>query len=101
LGFAGQELLAGKLVLQLDRAGIAVSAGSACNAHHADKPSGALLAMGFDAERARGLVRITLGRFNTEAEVERFLEILPRLLAELDPETDWTTSSQLAGAAVI
>ena len=101
LGFAGQELLAGKLVQHLDRAGVAVSAGSACNAHHADKPSAALLAMGFDPDRARGLVRITLGRFNTEAEVDRFLEILPRLVAGLNPDLDWTTSPQLAGPAMI
>jgi cysteine desulfurase len=97
LGFAGQEILAGRLVHHLDKAGVAVSAGSACNAHHADKPSGVLLAMGFDAERARGLLRITLGRFNTEAEVDRFLQILPGLVAELNPDLDWTTSPQLAG----
>lgn len=97
LGFAGQEVLAGRLVQHLDKAGVAVSAGSACNAHHADKPSHVLLAMGFDAERARGLVRITLGRFNTEAEVNRFLEILPALVAQLNPDLDWTTSPQLAG----
>lgn len=101
LGFAGQEVLAGRLVQHLDKAGIAVSAGSACNAHHADKPSHVLLAMGYDAERARGLVRITLGRFNTEAEVDRFLEILPRLVAELNPDLDWTTSPQLAGPVPI
>ena len=97
LGFAGQELLAGKLVQLLDKADIAVSAGSACNAHHADKPSHVLLAMGYDATRARGLVRITLGRFNTEAEVNRFLDILPRLVTELNPDLDWTTSPHLAG----
>jgi cysteine desulfurase len=97
LGFAGQEVLAGRLVQLLDKAGVAVSAGSACNAHHADKPSHVLLAMGYDAERARGLVRITLGRFNTEAEVDRFLEILTRLVEELNPDLDWTTSPQLAG----
>jgi cysteine desulfurase len=97
LAFAGQEVVAGKLVEHLDRAGIAVSAGSACNAHHGDKPSPVLLAMGFDPERARGLVRVTLGRFNTEAEVDRFLEILPGLVAKLDPATDWTTSPRLAG----
>jgi len=97
LGFAGQEVLAGRLVQLLDKAGVAVSAGSACNAHHADKPSHVLLAMGYDSERARGLVRITLGRFNTEAEVDRFLEILTRLVEELNPNLDWTTSPQLAG----
>lgn len=97
LGFAGQEVLAGRLVQHLDKADVAVSAGSACNAHHADKPSHVLLAMGYDSERARGLVRITLGRFNTEAEVNRFLEILPALVAQLNPDLDWTTSPQLAG----
>ena len=97
LGFAGQEVLAGRLVESLNKAGIAVSAGSACNAHHADKPSHVLLAMGFDSERARGLIRITLGRFNSDAEVDRFLEILPGLVAELNPDLDWTTSPQLAG----
>jgi len=97
LAFAGQEVLAGRLVQLLDRAGVAVSAGSACNAHHADKPSHVLLAMGYDAERARGLVRITLGRFNTETEVDRFLEILTGLVEELNPDLDWTTSPQLAG----
>jgi cysteine desulfurase len=97
IGFAGQEVLAGRLVQHLDKAGVAVSAGSACNAHHADRPSGVLLAMGFDPHRARGLVRITLGRFNSEAEVDRFLEILLALVAELNPDTDWTTSPQLAG----
>jgi cysteine desulfurase len=97
LGIAGQEILAGRLVQHLDKAGIAVSAGSACNAHHADKPSGVLLAMGFDPERARGLVRVTLGRFNTEAEVNRFLEILQKFIAEMNPDLDWTTSPQLAG----
>ena len=100
LGFAGQELLAGKLVQLLDKAGIAVSTGSACNAHHADKPSHVLLAMGYDSERARGLVRITLGRFNTEAEVDRFVEMLTTLVDDLNPALDWTTSPQLAGSAL-
>jgi cysteine desulfurase len=84
LGFAGQESEAGKLVQALDEAGVAVSAGSACNAHHAGDPSNVLLAMGFDSDRARGLVRVTLGRFNTHEEVDRFLEILRRSLATLD-----------------
>jgi cysteine desulfurase len=84
LGFAGQESEAGKLVQALDVAGVAVSAGSACNAHHAGDPSNVLLAMGFDSERARGLVRVTLGRFNTHEEVDQFLEVLRRIVATLD-----------------
>jgi cysteine sulfinate desulfinase/cysteine desulfurase-like protein len=39
--------------------------------------------MGYDDERARGLLRVSLGRFNTQQEVDRFLEILPRAVATL------------------
>ena len=41
--------------------------------------------MGFDPFRARGSLRVTLGRFNTAAEVERFIEILPGLVGGLRP----------------
>ncbi len=85
LGFAGQEGEAIKLLLALDEAGIAVSTGSACSAHHAAEPSYNLLAMGFDPIRARGSLRVTLGRFNTEAEVLRFLQVLPEVAASLRP----------------
>jgi len=86
-GFRGWERELGKHLAALDRAGIAVSAGSACSAHHSGEPSGVLLAMGYDAERARGLLRLSLGRFNTQAEIDRFLEILPRAITTLT-ETD-------------
>jgi cysteine desulfurase len=87
LGLAGLEGEAIKLLLALDEAGVAVSSGSACSAHHAGEPSQLLIAMGFDPVRARGSLRITLGRFNTEQEMERFLEILPRAVASLRPMT--------------
>ena len=86
-GFRGRERELGKLLAALDRDGIAVSAGSACSAHHSGEPSGVLLAMGYDAERARGLLRLTLGRFNTQEEIDRFLEILPGAVSTLT-ETD-------------
>ena len=85
LGFLGQECEIGRLLLALDEAGIEVSAGSACSAHHIGTPSHVLVAMGFDPERAQGLLRVTLGRFNTAQEVDRFLEVLPRAVAELPP----------------
>jgi cysteine desulfurase len=68
------------LMLELDQAGIAVSTGSACSAHKASEPSYVLQAMGFDAFRSRGALRITLSRFNTTAEVERFLDVLPTII---------------------
>jgi cysteine desulfurase len=83
LGFAGQEGAAVKLLLDLDEKGIAVSSGSACSANHAGEPSYALTAMGLDPIRARGSLRITLGRGNTEAEVARFLEVLPPAVQSL------------------
>jgi cysteine desulfurase len=87
LGLAGQESEAIKLLLALDEAGIAISTGSACSAHHASEPSYVLRAMGFDVLRARGSLRVTLGRFNTEAEVDRFLDVLPSIAAALRPMT--------------
>ena len=87
LGLAGQEGEAIKLLLSLDEAGIAISTGSACSANHGSEPSYILRAMGFDLVRARGSLRITLGRFNTAAEVDRFLNVLPKIAAELRPIT--------------
>jgi cysteine desulfurase len=82
-GLRGHEREVGKLLEAFDAAGVAVSAGSACSANHSGEPSGVLLAMGFDDERARGLIRVSLGRFNTQQEVDRFHEILPRAVAAL------------------
>ena len=83
LGFAGQEGEAIRLLLALDEAGIAASTGSACSASHAAEPSYVLQALGFDPFRSRGALRLTLGRFNTAADVDRVLEVLPREVAAL------------------
>jgi cysteine desulfurase len=69
-----------RLLLELDQAGIAVSSGSACSGNHAGEPSDVLEAIGFDQFRVRGSLRLTLGRFNTMEEAERFLDVLPRSL---------------------
>jgi cysteine desulfurase len=105
LGFAGQENKVLQLLVALDEAGVAVSSGSACSAHHAGAPSAILLAMGFDPQRAEGSVRVTLGRFSTESEVNRFLEILPRALAALASavscsEPAWNTELNVAQAGI-
>ena len=65
-GFSGQEADAIRLLFALDDAGIAVSSGSACSAHNAGEPSYVLTAMGFDTIRARGSLRVTMGRFTSE-----------------------------------
>ena len=105
LGFAGQENQIFQLLVALDEAGVAVSSGSACSAHHANAPSAILLAMGFDSQRAHGSLRVTLGRFSTESEVNRFLEILPRALAALAPavsraEPAWNTGLNVAQTGI-
>jgi cysteine desulfurase len=83
VGLAGQEAEAIKLMLALDEAGFSVSTGSACSSSNAATPSYVLQAMGFDPVRARGSLRITLGRFNTGEEVDRFLAYLPEAAKSL------------------
>ncbi len=97
LGFAGLEGDSIKLLLALDQAGVAVSTGSACSAHKAGEPSYVLAAMGFDPLRARGALRITLGRFNTADEVERFLTVLARAVCDLSPITGRRRARQQIG----
>jgi len=63
------------LVAQLDRAGYAVASGSACSSV-SPEPSHTLLAMGVEAGMAKGALRVSLGRANTEEDVARFLQAL-------------------------
>jgi cysteine desulfurase len=93
-GFRGKEREVGRLLSALDQAGIAVSAGSACSAHHAGAPSSVLLAMGYDEESARGLIRVSLGRFNTQAEVDLFLRALRSAILTLEREPSHKEANQ-------
>jgi cysteine desulfurase len=54
---------------------VAASTGSACHAGRTE-PSGVLLAMGLDRERALGAVRLSLGRWSTSEEVDRAADLL-------------------------
>jgi cysteine desulfurase len=67
------------LTLELDKAGFAVSSGSACSASN-EHPSHVLAAMG---ALTHGNIRIGVTRTTTESEVNRFLEVLPPIVAEL------------------
>jgi cysteine desulfurase len=58
-------------LIQFDMAGIAVSAGSACSSGSL-KPSHVLAAMGWDEGAAREVVRVSIGRDTSEAELDRF-----------------------------
>jgi len=80
LSFKGAEGEA--LVVALDQKGIAVSTGSACSSKSLE-PSHALLAMGLSEEEAHCSLRITLGRYSTEREIEKFLKVLPPIIERL------------------
>jgi cysteine desulfurase len=70
------------LAVSLDLEGIAVSTGSACNSE-AMEPSHVLTAMGVPVELARGSVRFSLGKKNTDEEIDRVLEAFPRIVSRL------------------
>jgi len=70
------------LLIALDLEGIAVSTGSACSSGTLE-PSHVLRAMGFNAHRTQNSLRFSLGLFSTEAEVDRVVATLPRLVEKL------------------
>jgi cysteine desulfurase len=70
------------ILVHLDRAGICVSTGSAC--HSTTKESSPTLrAMNVPYTAAQGSVRFSLGRYNTEEEIDRTLAILPEIIGKL------------------
>ena len=70
------------VLIALDLAGVAASSGSAC-ATGAPTPSHVLTAMGYQPQEAMGALRLTLGRENTEADVDYVLEKLPDIAARI------------------
>lgn len=70
------------MLLNLDLEGICASTGSACSSSSLE-PSHVLLALGLSPEQAHGSLRFTLGRENTETDVERVLEVLPGIVSKL------------------
>lgn len=70
------------ILLSLDMKGICASSGSACTSGSLD-PSHVLLAMGIPHEVAHGSVRMTLGRDNTEEDIDYVLEVMPEIIARL------------------
>jgi len=80
--FAFRGVEGASVVVGLDLEGIAASSGAAC-AEGEPEPSAVLAAMGLPPEWAIGALRLTLGRENTEEDVETMLEVLPRIVAHL------------------
>lgn len=80
LAFLGVDAQA--ILLKLDQEGICCSLGSSCTTG-AIQPSHVLRAMQMTNERARSSLRFSFGRYNTEEELDRVLEILPRIVRKL------------------
>lgn len=74
------------LKMNLDRAGIAVSSGSACTAGSTE-PSHVLTAMGVEAGVALGAVRISLGHENTPQDIDTLIDALKRQVSALDDDS--------------
>ena len=70
------------LLIGLDLAGIAVSSGSACSSGTLE-PSHVLKAMGLPHARTLGSIRFSLGTANTDAHIDRVIEVLPPLVEKL------------------
>jgi cysteine desulfurase len=68
------------LLLAMDLMGVAVSSGSACSAGSLE-PSHVLLAIGRSPREARASLRFSLGRYTTEAEVDRAVEVFREAVA--------------------
>ncbi len=74
--FAFEKVSGESLLMSLDMAGICASMGSACKAG-AMEPSRILLAIGLSGELAHGALRVTIGRWTTQAHIDYLLEQLP------------------------
>ncbi len=70
------------LLIGLDLEGIAVSTGSACSSGTLE-PSHVLKAMGFPAHRTQNSIRFSLGESTTEADVDRVITVLPKVVEKL------------------
>ncbi len=70
------------LLMHLDMAGVCAASGSACTTGMPE-PSDVLLAMGLEYTLALGALRLTLGRSNTQADVDYVTRILPDIVTKL------------------
>ena len=76
-GIEGEALL-----LMLDRKGICASSGSACTSGSLD-PSHVLLSLGLPHEIAHGSLRLSIGEYNTDEEIEHIIKVVPQVVEYL------------------
>lgn len=77
LGIEGEAML-----LWLDKYGISASTGSACDSRNLE-PSHVILALGRSHEYAHGSLRLSFGRRTTKSEIDYFMTVFPKIVAEL------------------
>ncbi|MDD2890671.1 MAG: aminotransferase class V-fold PLP-dependent enzyme, partial [bacterium] len=70
------------MLLDLDSEGICASTGSACTSGSFD-PSHVLVAMGVSPVTAQGALRFSIGRYTTEKDIDKVIEVLPRIVERL------------------
>ncbi|SHI52715.1 cysteine desulfurase [Geosporobacter subterraneus DSM 17957] len=80
--FAFEFIEGESLLLSLDMLGIAGSSGSACTSGSLD-PSHVLMALGLSHEIAHGSLRLTIGDFTTEEDIDYVLQELPKVVDRL------------------
>jgi cysteine desulfurase len=93
-----ERIEAESLLIALDLEGVAVSTGSACSSGTLE-PSHVLKAMGFPPHRTQNSLRFSLGVFSTQEEVDRVVDVLPRLVEKLRGLTAGTRGSGLGARA--
>lgn len=79
------------MLLNLDMKGVAASSGSACTSGSLE-PSHVLLAIGLPPEIAHGSLRLTLGKDNTEEDIDYVIGILPKIIEKLRALSPFTGS---------
>ncbi len=90
------EYIEGEAILMLlNKMGIAASSGSACTSGSLE-PSHVMRAMGIPYTAAHGTTRFSLSRYNTEAEIDRVIEAVPPIVAQLRKLSPYWNSARNA-----
>jgi cysteine desulfurase len=81
------------LVVALDERGVAASRGAACTSGEAE-PSSILMAMGLSGERSRSSLRFSIGKANSERDIDYLISVLPETVRHLREASPFFSTSQ-------